>query len=166
MAYFSTCFNCAEDKDACSKRAEIRDGIRGLGITSVKFNCPDRKSRFQTGERVEFKWTAYCEQDAVYGLDGSHVVHFVGTVMHEKKGNKRFAIRVDPDQECDEFTASEVLKGEFISVRPDDMKLIDEPARSICSLCAAYDKEDANGRCFYEAGMFKHAECLAQSNNN
>ena len=139
MTYYSTCLNCAVDKTTCAKRIAISSGIKGLGITSAKFRCAARVSRFKPGQRVEFDWRYYADD----GSNEGYTTTFVGTVMHEKAGNKRFAVRVDQDGEYYDFKPADILKNaEFISVRPDDMRLLDEPDRVICPLCARYDEGD------------------------
>ena len=135
MTYFSTCLNCAADKAACAKRKEVRQAIKGLGITSAKFRCDERIARFRRGQRVQFIWRYYGEPDE---SRGGYETVFVGTVMHEKAGNKRFAVKVDPENEIYDLKPADILKNpEFISVRPDDMVASGEPDRKLCPLCSA-----------------------------
>lgn len=110
-----------------------------LGVTSVNFKCTDRVSRFRVGQRVEFDWR-YFDED---GSGQDYTATFVGTVMREKVGNKRFSIRVDQEGEFYDLTPAEILKNpEFTSVRPDDMRALDEPDKPMCPNCAAYDDPD------------------------
>lgn len=139
MAYFASCLNCATDKATCERRQAMNKAIKGLGITSAKFNCPDRQSKFRPGQRVEFDWRYYEPVDD-YGVADQCIVTFVGTIMREKPNNRRFSIRVDQHGEHYDFAPSEVLKNpEFTSVRPDDIRPLGEPDRPICPNCAAYD---------------------------
>jgi hypothetical protein len=148
MAYYKPCFNCAADKAACARRQEVRDAIAGLNVTAINFRCDIRQPMFRPGQRVEFDWISYDDEAAFYCGDGEETVTFFGTVMHEKAGNKRFAIRVDPDQECDSITPKDVFKtgGDFTSVRPADMRALGTPDRTICHVCAAYDDDEADKR--------------------
>ena len=148
MTYFSTCLNCAVDKAACGKRKAVRSAIKGLGITSAKFRCEDRVARFRRGQRVQFIWRYY--DDAGEGRRDGYETVFVGTVMHEKAGNKRFAVKVDPDHEIYDLKPGDILKNaEFTSVRPDDMVPADEPDRALCPLCSADDvANDAQRLCW------------------
>jgi hypothetical protein len=139
MAYLAPCLNCAADKTECPRRQAMNKAIKGLGITSAKFNCPDRKSKFRPGQRVEFFWR-YWEQTDDHGGSDEFIATFTGTIMREKPNNRRFSIRVDQDGDYYDLKPSEVLKNaEFTSVRPDDIRPLDEPDYAICPNCAAYD---------------------------
>jgi len=136
---YAPCFNCAADKSTCPRREGVRKGIAGLGVTSVKFKCTTRVPRFHVGQRVEFDWR-YFDED---GRGDGYTATFNGTVMREKTGNKRFSIRVDQDGEYYDLKPADIFKSpEFISVRPDDMRALDEPNRPLCPNCAAYDDAD------------------------
>lgn len=145
MTYYATCLNCAVDTVTCERRATISNALKGQSITSVKFKCHDRLPMFHRGQRVEFYWRYYNED----GSGDEYIATFVGTIMREKPGNKRFSVRVDPDNEIYDLTPAELLKNpEFISVRPDDIRALDEPDRPMCSLCAAYrDAPDCDRLC-------------------
>lgn len=150
MTYFAPCFNCAADKATCERRAAMRKAIKGLGITSAKFNCPDRQAKFRRGQRVEFDWRYYDNESGEYGIPEGYTATFVGTIMREKPGNRRFSIRVDQDHEDYDLKPSGLLSNpEFTSVRPDDIRALDEPDRPMCSLCSAYkDADDCKRLCF------------------
>lgn len=149
MTYFAPCFNCAADKANCERRATMRKALKGTGITSAKFNCPDRQAKFRRGQRVEFDWR-YWEPTDGYGSSEEFFATFVGTIMREKPGNKRFSVRVDQNGEAYDLKPREVFNSpEFISVRPADMRALDEPDRAMCELCAAYvgDHADIAAKC-------------------
>lgn len=149
MVYLAPCFNCAADKATCERRATMREAIKGLGITSAKFNCPDRQAKFRRGQRVSFYWR-YWEQTDNYGSSEEFYVTFRGTIMREMPGNRRFSIRVDQQHEDYDLKPSDVLKNaEFTSVRPDDIRALGEPDRPMCRLCSAYDDaEDIAAKCY------------------
>lgn len=139
MAYFAPCFNCVVNKATCTRRAAMRKAIKGVGITSAKFPCPDRQSKFRPGQRVEFDWRYYEPIDDYGGAVEYHAT-FRGTVMREKPNNRRFSIRVDQEGEYYDLSPAEVFNNpEFTSVRPDDIRPLDEPDQSICPNCAAYE---------------------------
>jgi hypothetical protein len=156
MAYFRTCFNCAIF-EGCERRKAMIAAIRGLGITSVKFTCPDRTAKFTRGQRVEFDWRYWNEHEEFHCT-------FTGTIMREMPGGKRFSIRVDQGGECYDLEPAAVLKnGEFTSARPDDIRALDEPPRSLCSLCQAFEGDDADiQRLCYGFGDLSNvgSECL------
>lgn len=150
MTYFAPCFNCAVDKATCERRAAMRKALKGTGITSAKFNCPDRQAKFRRGQRVEFDWRYYDNECGEYGIPGGYTATFVGTIMREKLGNRRFSIRVDQDGEAYDLKPADVLNNpEFISVRPDDIRALDEADKPMCVNCSAYREADDCARLCY-----------------
>ena len=151
MAYYHPCKNCAVDPSECAVRQKIKDQIAGLSVTSIKFKCKERTSRFRQGQRVEFDWSVYSNTQISQDEFDTEVtpVKFVGTVIHEKSNKLRFVVRVDRDQEYFGHKPEDVLKNDdlIISVRPDDIKPLDDPDRSFCPSCLAYDKEEASKVC-------------------
>lgn len=161
MAYYAPCLNCAVPRDQCQRLKEVKEAIAGLSITSIKFRCRDRRARFYPGQRIEFDWQVYDEADAEYGGGEGCPVSFKGTVVREKTNRRRFVIRVDQDQQCDEYRPSDVFKdSEFISVRPDDMRPVNEPDRSLCERCSAYldDPDDCTSKC-HDMSALIYASC-------
>ena len=150
MAYFRTCKNCKFEKAQCDHREFMRGAIKGLGITSIKFNCAMRARMFEDGQRVLLKWRCYDfdEYDEV-----ERVVHFRATVVGESASRLRVILRVDPGASVnDESTESEgTFKNEnlIIKARHEDITPIDEPLRKFCKFCLEFDGE---GRCQYVPG--------------
>lgn len=162
MGYFATCLNCAADKSTCARLAEIRQAIKGMSITSVKFKCAERVSMFRRGQRVQFDWRYYDDDRSGEGYTAT----FYGTIMREKPGNKRFSIRVDQDHEDYDLKPSDILKSpEFTSVRPADIQPIDEPDKPMCYLCSAYREEvDAERLCYAGAnGDEPYKNCWSEA---
>lgn len=156
MTYYRPCFNCTTDKVACPTREKVKSAIKGLRLTSINFTCPDRAQRFRRGQRVSFNWRYYDDDGS-----GENYVSFNGTIMHEKKGNKRFVIRVDQEGEHYDLLPKDVLKScEFVSVRHDDIAEIDEPDRSLCGLCAAYDDLADMERLCWTIGCCGDRRCM------
>lgn len=151
MAYYHPCKNCAADKEFCGRRISMRKAIAGLSITSVKFKCQDRVQKFRNGQRVNFKWTAYDnEQISQDEFDTSETqLSFSGTIIRETKSRLRFVIRVDEDQENNGYKPRDVLKSKnlVISIRHDDIMASGEADRSFCTSCLSYDKDEAASRC-------------------
>lgn len=128
MTSYSTCINCAADKEACDRRKEIRAAIKGARITSLKFKCAERKSMFRPGQRVEVTWTVGGD---VYETDET----WSGTVLRES--GTRFHIAID-DAPSDEGTpARDFIRNErlFVKVSPHRLNALDEPDRQICNFC-------------------------------
>ena len=81
-----TCYGCPL-RNVDGKRCEILEAkvkaIRGMGFTSVAFNCPTKKALFKPGQCVQFLGSTDV------GVNDSHFadVEFLGWVMGWK-GNK------------------------------------------------------------------------------
>lgn len=146
MTYLQPCFNCQADKASCARRAEVLKGMKGLGITSAKFACVDRQSKFRPGQRVEFDWRYYDEE----WRGEAYIATFNGTIMREMPGNRRFSIRVDQEGEHYDLLPRDILKNpEFTSVRPADIRALDEADKPMCPLCRAYDDaSDMAAKCY------------------
>ena len=153
MAYLQPCFNCATDKASCQRRKDILQSVKSMGVTSVKFACANRQSKFRPGQRVEFDWRHYqaCDNDYYETR-----IILRGTIIREKVGNKRFSIRVDQDfvgfaeqEEPWDLKVSEVLRDpEFTSARPAHIRPLDQPDKPMCNVCCAYDEpDDIEKRC-------------------
>lgn len=52
MTAYRTCSGCMSQGKPCATKETMRASIKGLGITSVKWKCADRVSRFKIGDAV------------------------------------------------------------------------------------------------------------------
>lgn len=52
MTAYRTCFGCLHQGKPCAARDAMRANLRGLGVTSIKWKCADRVSRFKCGDAV------------------------------------------------------------------------------------------------------------------
>lgn len=147
MPYYHKCKNCAVDTSTCPRRQSIKSAIKGLGLTSIKFQCPERKPLFRVGQRVEFDWTFYDgdHRDLWGESEGDNLV-FAGTVASENEGRGTFVVVVDQspvqsniDYPDGQYTPDEVFKngGFAVRVKPASMRAIDQPDRIICADCLA-----------------------------
>lgn len=151
MTYYKPCRNCAIDQNTCPNRQELKDAISGLYVTSLNFNCRDRRAMFEAGDRVSFPWTYWEESD--YGESSANKLVFTGTVVCEK-GN-RFIVRVDggegkpADYDSEAMDAEKVFRNDrlVIKVKPLDLSpLPQEVRRDICQACTAFRNEPS--RCY------------------
>ena len=135
MTAFSTCRNCVLQRKICNRRDELRANIKGFGITSLKFNCHERRSLYQFGDRVSVTWSVPSSLCGEYDECDWSLETWPATVTMESSG--KFVIRVD-DVKSDEGTeARDFVKNEnlFCRVSPSKLKPIDEPRRLPCSSC-------------------------------
>lgn len=108
-------------------------GLRGLGITSAKFNCPERKPKFAPGQRVSVSWLVHDGE----GYDQSPWdLHTWPATVSCESGNK-FVIRVDDVDSDLDLPVREYVKSDrlYCKVSASKLKPLDEPAQPICKRC-------------------------------
>lgn len=145
--YYTNCRGCTVNTSTCAHRAKIRESLAGLGLTSIKFKCPDRKPQFSRGNRVLVTWTLVGRPyQTSEGYDyANEVVSFKATVIEEKKPG-RFLIRVDDgaSHDCgDDFVAPDCLSGNgFASVGFQKLQSLNEFNKRVCDLCNSPNMAD------------------------
>lgn len=165
MTYYHKCKNCAVYPASCERRQNIKASIRGLGLTSVKFACPDRLPLFHAGQRVEFDWS-YWDDSArdIYGECDEDVLTFSGTVVCENESARRFVVRVDQgavqssvEPEVSYYPKDVFKNGGFaVKVRPQNMRTLSEQSKDICPDCLGYGVSE---RC--QASEYVKPSCRA-----
>lgn len=133
MTYFRPCFNCATPRKECATAKRITAGLRGLGVTSIKFNCPDRKPKFTPGQRVSVSWLIHDGDTYDESLWDLHT--WPATVSCES--GSKFVVRVDDvDSDLDlpvrEYVNSPNL---YCKVSASKLAPLDEPPQPICKRC-------------------------------
>ncbi len=133
MTYLRPCFNCATPRKECENARRIIVGLRGLGVTSVKFNCPDRKPKFEPGQRVSVKWTVFPPE---YEFGDDYADETWPATVSCESGNK-FVIRVDDVPSDFGTPAREYVKSHTLYCKVSASKLtpLDEPPEDICTRC-------------------------------
>lgn len=149
MAYLHPCKNCKFEKADCHRRTAIREGIAGLGITSIKFKCGDRTPLFGCGHRVSFTWRVFEQTDCDDADEGTMTFH--GTILFEASPTK-YVVRVDrglcvsASEDWDRRNAEQVFTRAsdrlIVKVKTRDLTLIAEPPMSVCEVCGSYDNEE------------------------
>lgn len=139
MTVYRTCHNCALAKLPCARRDSIQTDIKGLGITSLKFTCADRKPLFTPGQRVATAWTTT--------EGGSEYVEYTletwpATIIRES--GARFLCVVDDVPSDYETPARDYFKNASLYVRASASRItpLDEPKRELCPVCDGTRGED------------------------
>ena len=137
---YLTCRNCAVDRSTCERRAHVRAGIRGLGLTSIRFRCDARVPLYRPGQRVEVTWKYYPPDWDHY--EGYSLETWPATVVHESK--KGFVIAVDDVASDNDLPAREYIKNEnlYCNVVAGKLKALDEPDRRTCEVCRSAENAD------------------------
>lgn len=160
MTHYATCFNCAADKATCHRRIALQAALKGNAVTSLKFRCPERQPFFAPGQRVSFTWSLW-ENDDEYETSELPLV-FHGTVIRER--GAKFVVQVDPGKDVsgEEIDASDVFKKNdalLIKVRPANMTVINEPAKSVCLTCYHVEGH-AEDRCYQNGTSWVPNGCI------
>jgi ribosomal protein S6E (S10) len=159
MTHYATCFNCVNDRYTCPRHLALRDALKGRGVYTVKFKCPERRAYFAPGQRVAFDWKSF-ESDE-YDTSVLHLT-FTGTVIREK--GTKFIVQVDGGKDIsgEEMDASDVFTKNdqlLIKVRPADMRPLNEPTRAVCQAC--YHVEgNAESRCYQNGTDWVPTGCV------
>lgn len=161
-----TCRNCAVDRTTCPRRAQVRAGIKGLGLTAIKFRCEQRRPLYHEGQRVSVTWLYYppdCEWEREAFLET-----WPATVIGES--NKGFLIVVDDVDSDGGLPARAYVKNDtlYCNVTSSKLKPLAEPDRAVCAYCR--NAENADGEvpgCFDrdrdQSGMPVIPTCLASA---
>ena len=137
MTQYISCRGCLVDRHKCENRKAIREAVKGLGLTSIRFACKSRISRFRAGQRVLVMW----KFDGGLFDGGLEEVQFKATVLKEPKPG-RFHILVDEGRchscydEPDDYIAPDCLIGNgYATATYSRLTALDEPDAVICGAC-------------------------------
>jgi hypothetical protein len=164
-SFYATCRNCGVDRHTCERRAQVRAGVKGLGLTSIKFRCDMRRPLYHPGQRVEVTWKYYpadWEYDEGYSLET-----WPATVIQETK--KGFLISVDDVPSSCDLPAREYIKNEnlYCNVVAGKLSPLTEEDRPICAHCKSALNTDGTVTGCWSAngydGIAPVTNCLAQA---
>lgn len=155
MAVYRTCYNCALAKLPCVRRDSIQTDIAGLGITSLKFSCKERKPVFERGQRVTVSWPV--PDGGEYGNDYT-LEGWPATVIRES--GARFLIVVDDVPSDHETPARDYVKNESLYARVPAGRLapLAGEYRAICDACDQIPGDDGRyAGCYgYQDGVHSY----------
>lgn len=173
MSFYRPCTNCVREKAPCPRRERIAAGIKGLGLTSVKFRCPEREPVFAVGQRVTVGWLVPPYHPDECSFEDYMEERWPATVVAEQ--GSKFLICVD-DVDSDEGTpARSYIKSETLYCKVTVGKLapLDEPRRCVCGVCGTvrgldgsvagcwgYDREAGGGFAYTPRGCLKSEPAL------
>ncbi|WP_428029766.1 hypothetical protein [Ancylobacter sp.] len=155
-----TCNGCAYD-GACERQKDKRAALRGLGITTVKFICKERRDAFAPGQPVIFTTYVVDEDEAYRG--GSMAVRYAGYAV-QQKGAKLVGFIKPEEPDLDEEGFPFDTKGRGFVKMPIKRVAADpsrEPiALSMCSWCGDYP---ALGLCGKDPSWTPDSKCDAEN---
>lgn len=155
-----TCNGCAHD-GACERQKDKRAALRGLGITTVKFICKERRDLFAPGQPVVFT-TYVVDEDDEYRR-GAMAVRYAGYAV-QQKGAKVVGFIKPNAPDLDEAgypfdtTGRGFVKMPIKRVAADSSR---EPiALSMCSWCGNYPEL---GLCGKDPSWTPDGKCAAEN---
>ena len=156
-----TCTGCKFSGE-CARARNMKDVLRGLGIFSLKFRCPQREDVFSPGQAAIF--TTYISDSNDTGESTARNVHYQGRVIQQYGGKVvGFIAPSTPDESGDypfEARCSGYVKMPLARVKPDDTR----PAISLscCRFCGSHF--DLTGVCRGEPDYLPLVSmCLAKA---
>lgn len=89
MAYYRTCLGCQLDGIHCDLRTQMARKIKGIGLTSIKWNCNEWKPKFKPGESVFIRTLS---EHNCHDYDGNPpFAEFPGWVVRHTRGRRYIA---------------------------------------------------------------------------
>lgn len=135
MTIFRTCTGCKAHPGPCEIREALRRQLKGLGVTSIKWRCKSRESRFKPGDQV-WVLTAADRNDAdEHG--NPYRDHFPGVII-EERGSKALLHVKDGSPGRDDDTLKFVAgdgRG-FCKIPLSRLEPRDAPKERVCFYCS------------------------------
>lgn len=146
---YRTCFGCVKAKEPCDHREILRQKLSGLGLTSIKFVCRERKAPYEPGDPA---WVELYVSDP--DEDQGYSASFPATIIR-LDGTKAVA-RVDAGakSDCGCYDFEPKNENGFVK-RP--LKWFSHRVgdrRIVCPICSALDgKHEYGWSCHHKAMM-------------
>lgn len=133
MTSYLTCQGCISAKTKCEYRDAMRDRLKGLSVTSVKWKCAARAPLFAPGDPV---WALTWAGEEYF--EGERSIDNFPAVVIKMIGSKAL-VYIKPDVEsCDlEYTfqpASKLSNG-FCKITLSRLTPREAPRESLCEHC-------------------------------
>ena len=82
---YRTCVGCIQQGQPCETRDKLRDKLKGLGVTSIKWKCSARVARLKRGDAV---WAYTIDGSNEYADNGSPFYDYFPAVVIKQTGSK------------------------------------------------------------------------------
>ena len=96
MTAYRTCIGCIHQGAPCEARDRVRATLKGFGVTSIKWRCPDRQPRYRVGDPV---WALTVAQinGGEYDERGNPIRdYFPAVVVDPGKKPTKALVSIDP----------------------------------------------------------------------
>lgn len=148
---YRTCIGCTKAKEPCNHRDFLRQKLAGMGLTSIKFVCHERKAPYEPGDPV---WVVL----VVAEYDTHETAEFPATIIR-LDGSKAVA-RVAPDavSKCQDYLFQERNERGFVKRPLTAFRPREGERRVVCPICSALDGTHEYGwTCHHKAKLEKEA---------
>jgi hypothetical protein len=134
MTAYLTCRGCAHAKTKCEHRDAMRDRLKGLSVTSVKWKCGARAPLFVPGDPV---WAETWDGEAADGEGQWYMDDFPAVVI--KMIGPNALVYIKPDVESRDlkyiFQPGNKLSNGFCKITLSRLKPRDAPRDPTCERC-------------------------------
>lgn len=134
MTLYRTCVGCLSDKSPCVARDDLRERLKGIGVTSIKWKCKDREPRFVVGDPI---WALTVEGQGSDHQEGGEPYrdYFPGTVIRDC-GSKLLVYIApgSPGRDGEEYSFAPSGNG-FCKITLSRISKRDGERETICKAC-------------------------------
>lgn len=150
---YRTCVGCIKAKEQCNHRDYLRQKLAGLGLTSIKFACHERKEPFAPGDPV---WVELYVSDP--DEDNQYTAPFPATIIRMVRSQAVARVDLDARSDCGEYPFEAKNENGFVKRPLKWFRPRDGERRIICPTCSAFDGGHEYGwTCHHEAEREKQA---------
>lgn len=133
MTFYRACVGCTLQGQPCGARETMRARIKGLSVTSVKWRCTSRESRFVVGELV---WAHTVDGGQVSGEEGEPIFADFPAVVIKMLAGAKALVFIDPGVECSDGETQFSTSGiGFCKIPLSRLKTRDGTRVEVCPAC-------------------------------
>lgn len=138
MTVFRSCVGCVYADEPCAALDRMKESLRGLRVTSVKWRCEDRRPRFEIGDQVWAETYSDYGRRSAYGEDDGGTRANYPAVVIEVIGSKAvvFIEKDAPSQEFDDDYPFTPNGNGFCKIPLYRLKPRDGERETICKSCS------------------------------
>lgn len=144
---YRTCVGCIKAKEQCNHRDYLRQKLAGLGLTSIKFACHERKAPFEPGDPVWVElYVSYPEEREQY------TDSFPATIIRIVGSQAVARVALDAKSENEDYEFEAKNENGFVKRPLKWFRPRDGDRRIVCPTCSALDGNHEYGwTCHHEA---------------
>jgi hypothetical protein len=150
---YRTCIGCTKAKEPCNHRDFLRQKLAGMGLTSIKFVCHERKAPYEPGDPV---FVEVYVNDSDY--DQPYTAAFPATIIRCVGSQAVARVAIDAKSDCGAYDFEPKNENGFVKRPLKWFKPREGERRVVCPICSALDGNHEYGwTCHYKAKLEKEA---------